>query len=80
MTARAIVGNGRGLSITKSKAIGKNAMEYAVKAEARDGEITILKRGFVSYEDAEDHPVKMSDWRRVWIEVIDSSNPDADRS
>jgi hypothetical protein len=55
-------------------------MEYAVKAETRDGEITILKRGFVSYEAAEDHPVKMSDWRRVWIEVIDSSNPDIDRS
>jgi hypothetical protein len=59
---------------------GRNVMEYAVKAEIRDGEITILKRGFVSYEAAEDHPVKMSDWRRVWIEAIDSSNPDIDRS
>jgi hypothetical protein len=45
-------------------------MEYAVKAETRDGEITILRRGFVSYEDAEDHPVKMSDWKRVWIEEV----------
>ena len=25
---------------------------------------------FDSYEDAEDHPVKMSDWKRVWIELI----------
>jgi hypothetical protein len=45
-------------------------MEYAVKGETVDGRITILKRGFVSYEAAEDHPVKMSDWKRVWIEVI----------
>jgi hypothetical protein len=50
-------------------------MEYAVKAETRDGRITILKRGFVSYEAAEDHPVKMSDWKRVWIEVITPTEP-----
>jgi hypothetical protein len=49
-------------------------MEYAVKGETRDGRITILARGFASYEDAEDHPVKMSDWKRVWIEVLDHSN------
>ena len=27
---------------------------------------------------AEDHPVKMSDRRRVWIEVLDPSNSDDD--
>jgi hypothetical protein len=50
-------------------------MEYAVKGETPDGRITILKRGFVSYEAAEDHPVKMSDWKRVWIEVITPTEP-----
>ena len=45
-------------------------MEYAVKGETLDGRITILRRGFVSYEAAEDHPVKMSDWKRVWVEEI----------
>ena len=45
-------------------------MEYAVKGETPDGRIMILARGFDSYEDAEDHPVKMSDWKRVWIELI----------
>ena len=53
-------------------------MEYAVKGETRDGRIMILKRGFVTYEAAEDHPVKMSDWRRVWIEVVETSNSDGD--
>jgi len=41
----------------------------------RDGRIAILKRGFVSYEAAEDHPVKMSDWKRVWIEALSSPPP-----
>jgi hypothetical protein len=45
-------------------------MEYAVKGETPDGRIMILARGFDSYEDAEDHPVKMSDWKRVWIELV----------
>jgi hypothetical protein len=53
-------------------------MEYAVKGESRDGRITTLKRGFVSYEAAEDHPVRMSDWKRVWIEVVGVSNTDDD--
>jgi hypothetical protein len=53
-------------------------MEYVVKGETPDGRITLLKRGFVSYEAAEDHPVKMSDWRRVWIKVLDPSNSDDD--
>jgi hypothetical protein len=52
--------------------IGNDPMEYVVKAETRDGRITILARGFDSYEDAEDHPVKMSSWKRVWIEEVAS--------
>lgn len=29
-----------------------------------------LRRGFMSEADAEDHPVQMSLWKRVWIEPI----------
>ena len=46
-------------------------MEYAVKAETDEGKILILKRGFASQEDAEDHPVQMSRWKRVWVEPIE---------
>ena len=45
-------------------------MEYVVKAETRDGKIAVLKRGFASKEDAEDHPIRMSDWKRVWVEAV----------
>ena len=45
-------------------------MEYAVKAETRDGRITIIKRGFASQEEAEDHPIRMSRWKRVWVEEV----------
>ncbi len=45
-------------------------MEYAVKGEAHDGKIRIVKRGFASKEEAEDHPVRLSLWRRVWVEAI----------
>jgi hypothetical protein len=46
-------------------------MEYAVKAETNEGQVVILRRGFASTEDAEDHRVKLSQWRRVWIEQIE---------
>ena len=46
-------------------------MEYAVKAETHEGHVVILRRGFASTEDAEDHRVKLSQWRRVWIEQIE---------
>jgi hypothetical protein len=46
-------------------------MEYAVKSETHEGEILILRRGFTSQEEAEDHPVQMSLWKRVWVEPID---------
>ena len=45
-------------------------MEYAVKGETRDGRITILKRGFASHEEAEDYPIRLSRWKRVWIEEV----------
>lgn len=45
-------------------------MEYAVKAETMEGNVLVLRRGFASEEDAGDHPVKISLWRRVWIEAV----------
>ena len=44
--------------------------EYAVKAETHEGNIMILRRGFMSEEAAEDHPVQISLWKRVWVEPI----------
>ena len=45
-------------------------MEYAVKAETHQGKVLILRRGFASQEDAEDHPVRMSHWKQVWVEQV----------
>jgi hypothetical protein len=47
-------------------------MEYAVKAETNEGNVVILRRGFASTEDAEDHRVTLSQWRRVWVEQIET--------
>jgi hypothetical protein len=46
-------------------------MEYAVKAETNEGHVVILRRGFASTEDAEDHRIKLSLWKRVWVEQIE---------
>jgi hypothetical protein len=46
------------------------ALEYAVKAETKEGSVHVLRRGFASADDAEDHPVKVSLWKRVWVEAI----------
>jgi hypothetical protein len=51
-------------------------MEYVVKGETPEGEITIVKRGFGSQEEAEDHPIRMSHWKRVWVELIQPTNED----
>jgi hypothetical protein len=45
-------------------------MEYAVKAETKEGDVIILRRGFPSRSDAEDHPVRLSLWKRVWVERV----------
>ena len=45
-------------------------MEYGVKAGADEGKVLILKRGFASHEKAEDFPIQMSLWKRVWVEPI----------
>ena len=45
-------------------------LEYAVKAETHEGNVMVLRRGFASQASAEDHPVKIALWRRVWVEPI----------
>ena len=44
-------------------------MEYAVRAETKEGDVVTLKRGFPSLSDAEDYPVRLCRWRRVWVEL-----------
>jgi hypothetical protein len=51
-------------------------MEYVVKAETKDGEIVILRSGFASMSDAEDYPVRLSLWERVWVEPSEFRNGD----
>ena len=55
----------------------EHLMEYVVKAQSRDGKIAVLKRGFASKEEAEDHPIRMSDWKRVWVEAFQASDASA---
>ncbi len=43
-------------------------MEYAVKAETKEGDVITLRRGFQTRADAEDFPIRLSRWRRVWVE------------
>ena len=50
-------------------------IEFAEKAETLEGNIKLLRRGFPSQDAAEDHPVQMSLWRRVWVEPIESIQP-----
>jgi hypothetical protein len=44
--------------------------EYAVKAETHEGNVMVLRRGFMSEDAAEDHPVTAKHWKRVWVEAI----------
>ena len=48
-------------------------MEYAVRAETKEGDVVTLKRGFPSLSDAEDYPVRLCRWRRVWVEPAATS-------
>lgn len=43
---------------------------FSVKAETHEGNVMTLRAGFASREDAEDHPVQMSLWKRVWVEPV----------
>jgi hypothetical protein len=51
-------------------------LEYAVKAETFQGKVMILRRGFSTAEAAEDHPVQMSLWKRVWVEPMPEPAPE----
>lgn len=43
-------------------------MAYAVMGETEDGVLRL--RTYATREEAEDHPVKLSLWNRVWIEEV----------
>ena len=46
-------------------------MEYAVVARMHNGSQIILQAGFATREDAEDHPIRLSQWKQVWVEPIE---------
>lgn len=50
---------------------------FEVKVETHDGGIHVLRR-FAAREEAEDHPVKLSQWKRVWIERAEPKKTIAD--
>ena len=43
---------------------------WEVRAETFEGNEFVLRRGFTSREDAEEHPVKLSLWQRVWVQEV----------
>ena len=50
---------------------GSIQMEYAVMAETHDGELLQIRRGFSTASEAESHPIKLSQWKKVWVAPID---------
>ncbi|BAQ18337.1 hypothetical protein [Methyloceanibacter caenitepidi] len=42
-------------------------LRFVVKGETKNGAILTLRR-FKSRDEAEDHPVTMKYWKRVWVE------------
>lgn len=46
-------------------------VEFAVRVESHEGKLMTLRRGFVSQDAAEDYPVQLKLWKRVWVEPID---------
>lgn len=49
--------------------------EYAVMAETHEGNVFALRYGFASQEAAEGHPVKLSLWKRMWVEERNRPTP-----
>ncbi len=47
---------------------------FEVRAETHDGTILVLRR-FDSREAAEDHPVRLAAWKRVWVEEAPDKPP-----
>ena len=50
---------------------------YEVRAETFEGNTFTLRGGFLTFEAAEDHPVKLSLWKRVWVRMapLDTTPP-----
>jgi hypothetical protein len=42
--------------------------KFVVMGETHNGAILTLRRGFKTRDAAEDHPVTMKYWKRVWVE------------
>src|SRR5258707_1303882 len=47
-------------------------MTFAVKAETLEGKVLTLRNGLASRDDAEAHPVRLSLWKRVWVEGVET--------
>jgi hypothetical protein len=45
-------------------------MSFAVKGETHEGNVLTLRGGFATREAAEDHPVQLSLWKRVFVEQV----------
>jgi hypothetical protein len=52
-------------------------MEYAVRAETKEGDVVTLKCSFPSRSNAEDHPIRLHLWRRVWVEQVEPYAPNS---
>lgn len=50
-------------------------MPYAVKAEDKTGAVITIRSGFRTLDQAEDYPVVMKLYRRVWSEELPEKNP-----
>jgi hypothetical protein len=62
--------------LTAKPGMSRNRNDGAFNGIRRKG-IAVLKRGFASKEEAEDHPIRMSDWKRVWVEAFQASDVSA---
>jgi hypothetical protein len=56
---------------------GAILMEYAVVGEDHEGNVCTIKDGFTKASHAEDYPVRLSDWKRVWVMPVDAPKPAA---
>lgn len=72
--------DGRRLCAFHANRMEKGTMErvYRVVAEMHDGGIVTLRKGFASEDDALSHPVRLSHWKRVWVEEDSASVPRGD--
>lgn len=74
-SAHSIVRTVRASDLKQLKEEGAILMEYAVVGEGHDGAIRTIKGGFAKASEAEDHPIKLSDWKRVWVMPVGAPDP-----